>query len=254
VTNKATVAPGASAGILTVNGDYKQTAAGSLNIEIGGTTPGVNYDQLVVVGNATLAGTLNVTFINGYTGVANDSFTNLQNSLLVGTFATTNLPALGGGNGWNVEYLAGGVVLSITNAGGPPPPTGYNAFSNAYALVNGPEGDDDGDGYSSLYEYVTGSNPTNASSFNPLSSLRTNGLFSLRFKRDTNSVDTTIIAEGSYTATNNAAWNGIATNINGSWGGATNVVETGSSPVQVTVYDNDPAATNRVVRLRITRP
>ena len=47
---------------------------------------------------------------------------------------------------------------------------------------------------------------------------------------------------------------GIATNIAGSWGGATNVIESAGSPANVTVFDTDAAATNRFLRLRVTRP
>ena len=48
---------------------------------------------------------------------------------------------------------------------------------------------------------------------------------------------------------------GIATNIAGTWGGATNVIESGTStPVTVTVQDTAPPATNRFLRLRVTRP
>ncbi len=52
----------AQTGILTVNGNYTQTAAGTLQIQLGGLTaarqPGTDYDQLKVTGTATLAGTL----------------------------------------------------------------------------------------------------------------------------------------------------------------------------------------------------
>lgn len=48
-----TVAPGASPGTLTIDGDYTQGAAGVLEIEIGGPVTGANHDQLVVTGTAT---------------------------------------------------------------------------------------------------------------------------------------------------------------------------------------------------------
>ena len=67
-------------------------------------------------------------------------------------------------------------------------------------------------------------------------------------------IDATLIVEGAYATTNNADWLGIATNIAGSWGGATNVVELAGSPANVTVFDTDAAATNRFLRLRVTRP
>lgn len=64
-----------------------------------------------------------------------------------------------------------------------------------------------------------------------------------------------LIVEGGMDVANDAPWSGIATNIDGSWGGATNVVETGTgTPVSVSVKDNLPTATNRFLRLRVTRP
>ena len=76
----------------------------------------------------------------------------------------------------------------------------------------------------------------------------------LSFNRNTNAVDATLIVESAETVASGATWNGIATNINGSWGGATNVTENGSvDPVSVTVQDPSPAS-NRFIRLRVTRP
>ena len=40
--------------------------------------------------------------------------------------------------------------------------TAYDAWSNSYALVEGPAGDDDSDGLANLYEYGLGGDPTNA--------------------------------------------------------------------------------------------
>ena len=84
---------------------------------------------------------------------------------------------------------------------------------------------------------------------------RTNGFFALRFHRNTNAYDVTLLVEGSFSAANDAAWSGLATNRDGSWGGATNVSESGSaSPMTVTVGDTVAPATNRFLRLRVTRP
>ncbi len=54
INQNGTVAPGASPGQLTINGDYTQTATGSLNIELAATTPGAGYGQLAVTGNVAL--------------------------------------------------------------------------------------------------------------------------------------------------------------------------------------------------------
>ena len=63
LTNAGNVYPGGSIGVMTVAGNYTQTSAGTLTIEI---TPavaagaGAGYDQLKVGGTASLAGTLNI--------------------------------------------------------------------------------------------------------------------------------------------------------------------------------------------------
>jgi uncharacterized protein with beta-barrel porin domain len=57
VTNAGIVMPGASIGVLTVNGNYTQSSNGLLAIEITpGTVPGTGYDQLRVLGSASLGG------------------------------------------------------------------------------------------------------------------------------------------------------------------------------------------------------
>ena len=54
---------------------------------------------------------------------------------------------------------------------------------------------------------------------------------------------------------NLAAWLGIATNVDGAGWNSTNVTESATNnPAAVTVFDTAPAATNRFLRLRVTRP
>ncbi len=115
VTNSGVVAPGASPGILSVVGDYRQTGTGTLAIELSGTTPGSGHDVLAVATNATLGGTLTVT-TPSFTPSAGQIFTVLTAAAVSGTFATTNLPA----GDWTVDYQADKVVLTL--AGGPAAP------------------------------------------------------------------------------------------------------------------------------------
>ncbi len=98
VSNAGTVSPGASAGLLTVQGTYSQSAAGALKIELGGTTSGMQYDRLAISGAATLNGTLNVSFIDGYLPRGTEVFTILTASSISGTFSTVNLPSVPGGS------------------------------------------------------------------------------------------------------------------------------------------------------------
>lgn len=249
VTSSGTVSPGNSPGVLTLARSYTQSAGGSLRIEIGGLAAGTQYDRLVVSNTATLGGNLTVVLTNGFVPAAGSSFVILQAASLGGTrFASTNLPSIAP-NLWTVAYAGNtSVILSVAA-----PPTGYNAFSNLHALALGPEGDDDGDGHANLLEYATGSNPTNGASVTQLTALWTNGGFALRFSRSTNSVDATLIVEGVHAPTNGALWTGIATNRLGSWGAATNIAESTGTPATVTATD-PAAASNRFLRLRVTRP
>ncbi len=116
-----TVTPGASPGALTINGNYVQSPGGTLVVEIGGTTGGSQYDQLIVNGNATLGGTLSVTLINGFVPTGGETFTVVQSSGAVsGTFASTNFPA---SPSFTAAYLPASVQL-LASIPVPPPPAG----------------------------------------------------------------------------------------------------------------------------------
>lgn len=93
VNNNATVAPGTSPGTLTINGLYTQSSTGTLAMEIGGTAPGTQYDQLVLNQAPNLDGTVDVTLINSFTPSEGQTFDlitwpNAPSS----TFATENFP------------------------------------------------------------------------------------------------------------------------------------------------------------------
>ncbi len=106
----ATVAPGNSAGTLTVDGNYTQTL-GSLTIEIGGLLETQEYDVLNVLGSITLGGgTLDVVLINGFAPSEGDSFDILDFNSLTGSFSSVNLPA---GYDWNESLLLSDGILSV---------------------------------------------------------------------------------------------------------------------------------------------
>ena len=93
VVNGGTVSVGASPGALTVNGNYTQGPTGVLNVELGGTTQGVNYDLLQVNGTASFDGTLNVSMFGGFTGAAGNVFDVITYTSRTGDFATINFPS-----------------------------------------------------------------------------------------------------------------------------------------------------------------
>lgn len=252
VGSAGTVAPGASVGVLTV-ASYAQGTGATLAIEIASAA---DSDRLDVTGAATLAGTLAVSLLDAYAPTTNDLFVIATvGGGYTGAFAATNLPALSGGDAWVVTYSSGLIMLSVTNVA-TPPATGYDLA--ALGITNGLTGyqqDADGDGFANLLEYATGGSLTNGDTLANMSGTRTNGLLALQFSRNTNAVDATLIVEGSFSATNEASWLGIATNSGGSWGAATNVVSAGTnSPISETVFDTEATSTNRFLRLRVTRP
>ena len=74
--NGGSVSPGTSVGTLSVEGNFRQMAAGTLNIELGGTAAG-QYDQLRVLGllnGAVLDGTLDVSLVNGFVPAVGNTF------------------------------------------------------------------------------------------------------------------------------------------------------------------------------------
>ena len=115
-----------SVGLMTVSGDFTQQPSGQLLIDLGGTTPGTQYDQVDVSGNVTLAGGLNVTFINGFVSTAGETFTIIKNdgpNAVNGTFAGLAEGAFltVGGRQFQISYA--GDDLSVTTSRSPMTPT-----------------------------------------------------------------------------------------------------------------------------------
>ncbi|MCC6359294.1 MAG: immunoglobulin domain-containing protein [Phycisphaerales bacterium] len=105
------VAPGSSAGSLTINGNYTQANPAALEIEVGGPTPGTEFDQLVVSGTASLAGTLQAVPINGYSPAPDLFFQFLTCGTRSGMFGVV-LPC----NDY-VDYTSNGASLAFQHAG-----------------------------------------------------------------------------------------------------------------------------------------
>ena len=89
---------------------------GTLEIEIGGTTPGSGYDQLnhiLGAGNAELGGRLDVLLIGGFVPSLGDTFDILTATGGVnGTFASTIFPDLGALLAMDLFYDTNTVTLA----------------------------------------------------------------------------------------------------------------------------------------------
>ena len=80
--------------IMTITGNYTQSSAGTLDVDLGGTSLS-QYDQLQVSGTATLAGTLAVDLIDGFSISPLEEFQVLTYGTVSGTFTTNNYPSGG---------------------------------------------------------------------------------------------------------------------------------------------------------------
>jgi len=125
--SRGLVSPGASAGTLTIAGDYTQVAGATLNLEI---LPD-GYDRLVIGGTASLAGTLNLT-ASGSSVVGSTNFDLLTASAITGQFDTVNTNiTLGAALDAQFNYTATGVRLAVTQK----PFAGFGGDSPAAAAL-----------------------------------------------------------------------------------------------------------------------
>ena len=77
------MAPARSPANVSFEGSLALADTNTLFIEIGGITPGSQYDRLTITGSASLDGTLNVSLINGFTPNGGQQFTILTAGSIV---------------------------------------------------------------------------------------------------------------------------------------------------------------------------
>ncbi len=77
-------------GVLTIDGDFTQYGAGVLNIQIGGTTVGTQYNQLAVTGGVELSGTIAILLANGFRPQVGNQFSVIKYASRSGEFSTYN--------------------------------------------------------------------------------------------------------------------------------------------------------------------
>jgi len=147
--------PGFSPGLMSFGGDVSLGPQSSLEIQIAGTAPGTGYDRIEVAGALELGGALRVSFIDGVVSQAGDVFDVWDAGSVSGAFSSVSLPALSAGLFWQTGRLNTEGVLSVALV-----PESWGEFASAYALTQGPDGDDDADGISNLVEYLQGLDPT----------------------------------------------------------------------------------------------
>jgi hypothetical protein len=86
-----------------------------LQIELGGTSAGSQYDQLLISGTTALNGTLQVSVVNGFAPVMGNKFDILSWGSLSGTFSAMQLPALSGSLTWSTSQLYTLGILAVVD-------------------------------------------------------------------------------------------------------------------------------------------
>ena len=128
LANAAVVSPGEGTGALAVAGDYSQSAAGTLLLEIG---EGQN-DLLAVGGDLLAGGELEVVLVDGFEPDDGDTFDVLDFGSLSGQFSL-ELPGLSAGLMWDASSLYSTGQLAVTAV--PEPTTAMLIVVSCIALI-----------------------------------------------------------------------------------------------------------------------
>jgi hypothetical protein len=113
-------------GFMTI-ANLTQTPTGTINSQLGGTSPGGNYSQLRTT-NFTAAGTFNAAYINGFTASPGQFFDVVTfTGSRTGTFSAVNLPPVGSGqaflsgfkpNSFQIGVIGTPVITSFSPTSG----------------------------------------------------------------------------------------------------------------------------------------
>jgi hypothetical protein len=117
VNFEADITPGFSPASVSFGGNVNFDGSTKLVMELGGTTPGAQFDQVHVAGQLMLGGTLDIVLINGFNPTLGSSFDLLDWGSLSGHFSSISLPALSAGLAWNSAQLYTTGVVSVVTAG-----------------------------------------------------------------------------------------------------------------------------------------
>jgi arylsulfatase A-like enzyme len=102
----------------TVQGDLYHLDDGMIAVDLGGHSPGADYDVIDVVGGLEIEGDLEVSLadVGGmpFNPALGDTFTILTATQgITGQFEGVTLPELANGLDWQVDYLANAIQLSV---------------------------------------------------------------------------------------------------------------------------------------------
>ena len=158
------VSPGFSAGIARFGGDATLGGSAITTVEIGGTAPGTQHDQVAVAGVLSVSGTLRVVMTGGYTPRPGDAYTVLDFGSVIGTFGAIELdPALIARNADVSTLLIDGTIripapncAGDVNIDGSTNVADFTILAGSFgsAVTPGTDGDLNGDGLVNAADFV----------------------------------------------------------------------------------------------------
>lgn len=251
--SSGTHAPGNSPGITSTSASYTLAAAATLLMEINGTTPGTQHDQVGVGGTVALAGTLDL--IAAPALASGTSFTLINNtgaSAVVGTFTgkAQNTEFYEDAQWWRITYTGGtgnDVVLTRIT------PSAWQTWQVATfgtnvntPTISGAMADIDNDGSENLVEYATKMNPSLNDTV-PQSTTKNGATLEFVYTKNKAATDVTFIVEWSDNL-GAVSWN--TANVTQS------LVPGSDNGVTQQIKALVPMGTDsrRFLRLRVTRP
>ena len=112
------LSPGASPALITFGGNVVYGTFMTIEMELGGTVRGTQYDAINVAGKLTFDGTLNVPLISAFQPQLGHVFNLFDWGTKAGTFTTVNLPALNPGLIWSQAnlYTTGEIQVALDPA------------------------------------------------------------------------------------------------------------------------------------------
>lgn len=164
IENGGSLVPGNTVGTLTWNGNLDLQSGGLLEFEIGGVTPGTQYDRVNVSGAFTMNGSFSVRMLNGFGSTVQP--TDVFDIVVAGSPITTGLAgtrvaAAGSYGSFEVQLVNGGNALRLTDFQVVAP-----TFSNWATRFNlsgadaEPLADPNGNSNPNLLDYALGLDPT----------------------------------------------------------------------------------------------
>jgi hypothetical protein len=218
VTNPGIVRPDPTPGGISIQGTFSQTAAGRLELILGGPDATLGHRSFRVTGAATLNGTLAIALASPFDEPQGAILPIVSFASRSGDFSAAE--GLAGNFGYNFtrSFTATTLDLTVTTKGSVPgpivgaaalpvpgPAVGWPAWRDAQQRRAGArridaDADDDGDGLANLVEYAVGTDPLDpVSGVTPIEPVRVESAdgprFGIAFRRIRSATDIGYVVE-----------------------------------------------------------